>query len=131
MTTDAPAAPASPALPIPSLVEFTSPVPAETTPVDAAKVERGSPVATVANHYSDAGARFHCGVWSSTPGRWRVAYTEHEFCHLLDGRVRLVAADGTAREFRAGDAWVIPSGWRGTWETLEPARKYYAIYEAG
>jgi uncharacterized cupin superfamily protein len=43
----------------------------------------------------------------------------------------LVAADGTAREFGPGDAWVIPSGWRGTWETLEPARKHYVIYEAG
>ena len=128
MTTDGSTTPTTP---LPPLVEFRNPAPAESAPVDAAKVESGAPVATVANHYSDAGARFHCGVWASTPGRWRVTYTEHEFCHLLEGRVRLVAADGTAREFRAGDAWVIPSGWRGTWETLEAARKYYAIYEAG
>jgi uncharacterized cupin superfamily protein len=115
--------------PAPMLVRFTAGAPAESAPVDAAKVEAGSPVATVANHYSDAGARFHCGVWSSTPGRWRVSYTEHEFCHLLEGRVRLTAEDGTATDFGPGDAWVIPSGWRGTWETLESARKYYAIYE--
>lgn len=103
----------------------------ETAPIDAGRVLAGSPRATVANAYSDPGARFHCGVWSSTPGRWRVEYAEHEFCHVLEGRLRLVADDGTAREYAAGDAFVIPAGFRGTWETLEPVRKYYAIYEPG
>ena len=27
-------------------------------------------------------------------------------------------------------AWVIPAGFSGTWETVEPARKRYAIFEA-
>jgi uncharacterized cupin superfamily protein len=116
---------------IPPLVDLRTQVAGDVAPVDRTKVEVGAPIATVANHYSDTGGRFHCGIWSSTPGRWRVTYSEHEFCHLLAGRVRLVAADGTARDFGPGDAWVIPSGWRGTWETLEPARKYYAIYEPG
>ncbi|MCZ8129989.1 MAG: cupin domain-containing protein [Steroidobacteraceae bacterium] len=116
--------------PVPALVVLGPGAAAESAPVDPARVLGGAPVTTVANAYSDAGARFHCGTWSSTPGAWRVSYTEHEFCHLLEGRVRLVADDGTAREFAAGDAWVIPAGFRGTWETLEPARKYYAIYEA-
>jgi uncharacterized cupin superfamily protein len=114
---------------LPPLVRLAADAAGDGAPVEASKVEAGAPVATVANQYSDAGARFHCGVWSSTPGRWRVSYTEHEFCHLLEGRVRLVGADGTAAEFGPGDAWVIPSGWRGTWETLEAARKYYVIYE--
>jgi uncharacterized cupin superfamily protein len=120
-----------PVPPVPALVELRGATASDYSPVDADRVESGTPVTAVANRYSDAGGRFHCGVWSSTPGRWRVTYTEHEFCHLLEGRVRLVADDGTARDYRAGDAWVIPSGWRGTWETLEPARKYYAIYEPG
>lgn len=114
---------------IPALVDLRGDVPSDRSPVDPSKVEAGAPVQGIANHYSDAGAKFHCGVWSSTTGRWRVRYTEHEFCHLLEGRVRLVDAAGAAREFGAGDAWVIPSGWHGTWETLEPARKYYVIYE--
>jgi uncharacterized cupin superfamily protein len=114
---------------LPALVDLRRPLAADRSPIDPAKVESGAPVQGIANHYSDAGAKFHCGVWSSTTGRWRVSYTEHEFCHLLEGRVRLVDAAGTAREFGPGDTWVIPSGWRGTWETLEPARKYYVIYE--
>lgn len=113
------------------IVDFRQPIAAESAPVEPAKVLAGEPVATIANHYSDPGAKFHCGTWSSTPGRWRVAYTEHEFCHLLEGRVRLCGDDGSVREFVAGDTWVIPSGFTGTWETLEPARKHYVIYEAG
>ena len=41
----------------------------------------------VANAYSDAGNRFHCGVWEGGVGHWRVQYTEHEFCHLLSGQL--------------------------------------------
>jgi uncharacterized cupin superfamily protein len=99
--------------------------------IEAAKLVSGTPRTSVANHYSDATQRFHCGSWGSTPGKWRVSYTEHEFCYLLEGRVRLTADDGSALEFRAGDAFVVPAGWSGTWETLETTRKHYAIYEAG
>ncbi|MEQ1651363.1 MAG: cupin domain-containing protein [Hyphomicrobium sp.] len=31
--------------------------------------------------------------------------------------------------FRAGDAFVCPSGFTGTWHVLETAKKYYAYYE--
>ena len=43
--------------------------------------------------------------------------------------MRLTASDGTACEFAAGDAFVVPAGFTGTWETLEPARKHYVILE--
>ena len=117
--------------PVPALVDLRRPLSAEESPVDSAKVLTGAPVQRISNHYSDAGAKFHCGVWSSTAGRWRVRYTEHEFCHLIEGRVRLTSVDGGTWEFGPGDAWVIPAGFDGPWETLEPARKHYAIHEAG
>ena len=50
---------------------------------------------SVANAYSDAGNAFHCGVWEGEVGAWRVAYTEHEFCHMLVGRVRMRGDDGS------------------------------------
>jgi len=43
--------------------------------------------------------------------------------------VRLTASDGVAAEFGRGDAFVVPAGFTGTWETLEHARKLYAIFE--
>ena len=65
-------------------------------------------------------------------GAWRVQYTEHEFCHLLSGRVRLHDdAGGDAVVLEAGQSFVVPAGFSGVWEVLEPARKLYAIYEPG
>jgi uncharacterized cupin superfamily protein len=113
----------------PVIVDFRHGTAATEGAIEAGKLLAGSPQTTLANHYSDASLRFHCGTWGSTPGRWRVSYTEHEFCYLLEGRVRLTADDGTIAEFRAGDAFVVPAGFSGTWETLETTRKHYAIFE--
>ena len=75
------------------------------------------------------GGRFFAGVWESTPGKWAIRYSENEFCHMTAGRVRISDRNGNQREFGAGDAFVIPAGFEGTWEVLETARKLYAIYE--
>jgi uncharacterized cupin superfamily protein len=116
---------------MPRIVDFRSGAAATAGEIEPDRLLAGAPRTTLANHYSDAAQRFHCGSWGSTPGKWRVSYTEHEFCYLLEGRVRLTAEDGTAVEFGAGDAFVVPSGFKGTWETLETTAKHYAIYEAG
>ena len=98
-------------------------------PIDAARVVTGSPLQVVANAYSDTGNAFHCGIWEADVGSWRVSYTEHEFCHVLAGRIRLRGDDGSDNTVQAGDSFVIPAGFAGVWEVLEPARKLYAIYE--
>lgn len=97
--------------------------------ISAARLINGAPRQTVANAYSDPGNAFHCGVWEGEVGAWRVAYTEHEFCHLLAGRVRVLADGGSETLLVAGDSFVIPAGFEGVWEVLEPARKLYAVYE--
>ncbi|WP_293759748.1 cupin domain-containing protein [uncultured Aquitalea sp.] len=84
---------------------------------------------TVANHYSDPSGQFHAGIWTGGRGRWRVRYTEHEFCTLLEGRVRLTDEQGRSVELTAGDHFVVPAGFSGEWEVIEPARKTYAIFE--
>ena len=98
-------------------------------PIDPARLVSGSPQQTVANAYSDPGNAFHCGVWEGDVGSWRVAYTEYEFCHVLAGLIRLHSDDGSEVTLQAGDSFVIPAGFAGLWEVLEPARKLYAIYE--
>jgi len=94
-----------------------------------ARVLGGSPVTTLYNYYCDNDDRFFAGVWESTPGKWEVVYTEQEFCVILSGKVVLTGNDGHAETFVAGDAFVIPAGFSGTWETVEPVRKLYAIYD--
>jgi uncharacterized cupin superfamily protein len=48
---------------------------------------------------------------------------------LLEGVLVVTGDDGMERTFRAGDAFVSPSGFTGIWEVVEPAKKVYAIYE--
>lgn len=95
----------------------------------ADRLVSGNPRQQVWNVLSSADGRFHTGEWASGTGAWRVNYTEYELCHLLAGVVRLSDEQGESRLYRAGDSFVIPSGFRGTWEVLEPCRKLYAIYE--
>jgi uncharacterized cupin superfamily protein len=87
------------------------------------------PAQTARNLFSDATGRFFSGIWSSTRGAWRVAYTENELCVLTKGSVRITDDSGHSWTFRSGDCFVIPAGFAGLWEVLEDARKFYAIYE--
>jgi uncharacterized cupin superfamily protein len=96
-------------------------------PVD--RIVAGDPLQRAWNLYSSADGHFHAGIWECQPGKWRVIFTEHEFCHLLIGRIVVTGDDGSVRTYGAGDAFVSPSGFMGHWEVLEPARKYYVIYE--
>lgn len=109
-----------------------------TTPgsIDFPKPERlvaGNPQRTTWNHYTDAGERFFSGVWESEPGAWKVFYDENEdeFCYIVSGRFRLHDAHGDFKEYQAGDAFVIPGGFEGVWETLETVRKLYVIAVKG
>ena len=95
----------------------------------AANLVAGDPRQQIWNVLSSADGHFHVGEWASSVGAWRVNYTEYELCHLLTGAVRLTDEAGESKLYRAGDSFVIPSGFRGTWEVLEPCRKVYAIYE--
>lgn len=92
------------------------------------RVLAGTPHNRTWNAYETPDGRFFSGIWESDPGKWRIEYTEAEFCHILSGVSRIAGDDGSAREVRAGDAFVIPPGFAGTWEVIETTRKHYAIY---
>jgi hypothetical protein len=89
----------------------------------------GIPRTRVSNQYTDATQEFFCGIWTSTAGKWRVRYTEHEFCVIIEGRVRIESAGGEKHELKAGDAFVVPAGFEGVWEVTEPCKKWYSIFE--
>ena len=113
---------------LPKIISFASAVDADHSAPDSSRLIAGRPVFTTRNYFVDAKQQFYSGIWSSTEGRWRVSYTEHEFCSLLEGRVRLVSDDGSASDFGMGDSFVIPAGFNGTWETVTACRKLYVIY---
>lgn len=114
-----------------SVVDFATHVvmPEETT-VAPERMVTGSPCHTRTwNHYTDPTEQFFAGIWSSDVGAFRVSYTEEELCFLLEGRVRLTDSSGAAREFGQGSAFVIPAGFEGVWENLEPVKKIYTIWQ--
>lgn len=98
----------------------------ETSVPDPFTLLSGSPVHRTWN-LEDDGQGLFAGVWESSPGEWRIAYTEWEFCHVLAGVSVLTDEDGKARTFRAGDSFVIRPGFRGTWRVVETTRKHYVI----
>ncbi len=91
----------------------------------------GNPKQTIWTQYQDATDKFFAGVWRSEPGKWKVSYTEEEFCHILEGISVLVALDGSTLTVHAGESFVIPRGFVGTWEVVERTTKRFVIYEAG
>jgi uncharacterized cupin superfamily protein len=96
---------------------------------DAARIVSGDPVQRAWNYYSSPDGHFHSGIWECAVGKWRVVFTESEFCHLLAGVIVVTGDDGSERTYRAGEAFISPAGFTGWWDVREPARKYYAIYE--
>jgi uncharacterized protein len=96
---------------------------------DADRIRAGSPDQTVWNFFTDTTGQFSAGIWEGQPGCWAVTFTENEFCHLLSGKVVVRDEAGNAATFRAGDSFVMPAGFTGTWEVIETARKLYATFE--
>ncbi len=89
----------------------------------------GDPKTRAQNYFTDATGQFFSGIWESTQGKWPVRYSESEFCAILEGKCILTDAAGKAETFAKGDSFVIPGGFVGTWETVEPVKKLYAIFD--
>ena len=90
---------------------------------------QGNPRQTAWVQYTDPSGRFSAGIWHSERGRWKIRYTEEEYCLVLEGVSVITDHTGTAVTVRAGEEFVIPAGFTGTWEVVEPTRKRFVIYE--
>lgn len=69
----------------------------------------------------------YAGIWESTPGAWRIAYDEWEYCHILSGTSILRPDQGAPFTVTKGDSFVIRPGFTGIWEVVETTRKDYVI----
>jgi uncharacterized cupin superfamily protein len=111
------------------IVSFRGEVEPQSSSPDAERLVSGEPRLRAWNHYSDPSQQFFAGIWTATRGCWRINYSETEFCHLLEGRVALTSQGGRRWEFAAGESFVVPAGFIGTWEVIEDCRKLYAVFE--
>ena len=102
--------------------EATAPETARPAPE---KLISGDPVHTTWNVEARGG--LCCGIWQSTPGKWRISYDEWEYCRILIGRSVITAADGSEYLLGPGDSFILRPGFRCTWEVIETTRKDYVI----
>jgi uncharacterized cupin superfamily protein len=112
------------------IISLAAPLAAEVSTPAPDRLIEGTPRHSVANYFADASQQFFAGRWSSTPGTWRVRYTESELCVMTSGRVIIKKDGGGAFAAGPGDAFVIPAGFEGTWTVLEPCTKIYAMFES-
>lgn len=75
----------------------------------------------------EADGRLYAGIWEATPGKWRIAYDEWEYFHILSGYSIVTSEDGETFHLRAGDRLILRPGFKGTWEVIETTRKDYVI----
>ena len=74
---------------IESIVDFSeATTAAERFTPAAEKILKGEPNQTVYNHYNSPCGQLNAGVWEGEVGQWKVNYTEHEYCEIVQGRGR-------------------------------------------
>lgn len=95
---------------------------------DPKKLISGKRLTKTWNHWEGEDGRLFCGIWESTPGKVSIVCEEWEFCHIISGEV-VLRQEGSRKSwrFKRGDAFIMPSGFRGTWETVKTLKKHYVI----
>jgi len=93
------------------------------------KLISGNPQQTAWVQHASPDQRFSAGLWRSEVGKWSIRYTEDEYCRILEGCSIISSADGASVIVRLGDEFVIPRGFVGTWEVLQPTVKRFVIHE--
>ena len=109
------------------LVRTEGGAPPEHGTANPAALLAGEYKTTTYNHWTGEGDRLYCGIWECTPGKVQIDYTEWEFCHFIEGEAILTHESGKSWRLKKGDGFIIPPGFKGTWETVKPVRKHYVI----
>jgi uncharacterized cupin superfamily protein len=102
---------------------------AEWEPVLPEKIVSGSPQTRTWVQYDNPAQKLSAGEWEASIGKWRIAYAEWEYVHVISGHCVLAGDDGSCITAGPGDAFVIEPGFTGTWEVTAQMRKHWVIRE--
>lgn len=91
----------------------------------------GNPVQTATYIYTSPDNLFAAGIWTCAIGKFRIDFGRAEFIQILEGVVIVTDAEGSSKTYRAGDAFVTPKGFSGTWDVIEPIKKHFTWYGSG
>jgi uncharacterized cupin superfamily protein len=92
-----------------------------------AELLSGTPTTTAWRYAVSSDGLVSSGIWSATPGIWRMDYKLWEYCHILEGGCILTAENEAPKIFGAGDTFVCEPGLRGTWEVPKSLKKQFVI----
>ena len=93
------------------------------------EILRGEPQASGRMDLGGSGSRHRLGIWRCSPGAFRCTERGDELQTVISGRLRLIEADGTAREYGPGDSFFTRKGARVTWDILEEVTKIFFTYD--
>lgn len=90
-----------------------------------------TPVAVTSSFGVERPNQVEIGVWECTPGIWRRAIAEQEFCHFIAGRGSYTPEGEAPIPFQAGDSILLPANSFGVWDIKETVRKSYVLIKRG
>ncbi|MFZ4551469.1 MAG: cupin domain-containing protein [Aquabacterium sp.] len=95
------------------------------------RLEQGNPRRETWSLYASADGQMTAGIWACEVGRWRIVFPadKDEYFFVLEGHVRLHDQQGGFTDVLAGQGAVIPGGFEGAFEVLEPVRKHFVVVE--
>ena len=98
----------------------------EWTPISelpGARVLKGNPRHFGRLDVGDSDTDHMVGVWECTEGTFEWTEVGYELQTLVEGRMRLIEADGTTHNLAAGDTFFTRQGDRMTWDIIEKVKK--------
>ena len=100
---------------------------ADHKPIPKEALAPGSPVPSAGGHvlYSAPDQSARVGVWESDPGTLLLDMPFDEYVHVLEGTTVLRRADGKKWTFKAGDSFLLPSGFKGQAQQTGHFKKEY------
>ena len=93
------------------------------------RIVRGDPRASGRLDLGSSDSVHRMGVWACTAGAFECVERGDELQTILEGRVRIVRADGTSAEFGPGDSFFTRKGERVVWDVLEDMKKVFFTHD--
>ena len=93
----------------------------------ADRILEGAPRTRTWTFSESADGKTFAGVWEATPGAWRIAYDEWEYCCILSGVSEIMRDGAPPVRVAAGDHFVIEPGFTGVWRVVETTRKSFVV----
>ena len=93
------------------------------------RILRGDPRASGRLDLGRADSAHRMGIWACTAGAFECIERGDELQTIIEGRVRIVRADGTSQEFGPGDSFFTRKGERLVWDVLEDVKKVFFTHD--